>query len=99
MKKTYSQFREMSKVVSRTMRFEYDTPDAQVNRWLTRYRKRMQKGHFDIAHEYLCRAELLMVRTAPKNEPYRLTMWRLFVGDFRRAFSDYEFDKMQETYK
>lgn len=63
--------------------------------WAERMRENFKKGYYDIAYEYVAIQELLLFKTMKKTDPFRLKVWRMFVGDFRRAFSDYEYANFQ----
>ena len=64
--------------------------------WAERMHENFEKGDYDIAYEYLAMQELLCFKSMQKNDPFRIKMWRMFVIDFRRAFSDHEFAKFQQ---
>lgn len=59
--------------------------------WAERMHENFQNGDYDIAYEYVAMQELLLFKTMKKTDPFRLKVWRMFVTDFRRAFSDYEY--------
>lgn len=60
--------------------------------WAERMHENFQNGDYDLAYEYVAMQELLLFKMLSKTDPFRLKVWRMFVGDFRRAFSDYEFE-------
>lgn len=63
--------------------------------WAERMHENFQKGDYDIAYEYVAMQELLLFKTMQKTDTFRLKVWRMFVTDFRRAFSDYEYERFQ----
>lgn len=60
--------------------------------WAERMHENFQNGNYDLAYEYVAMQELLLFKMLSKTDPFRLKVWRMFVGDFRRAVSDYEFE-------
>ena len=63
--------------------------------WAERMHENFAKGDYDIAYEYVAMQELLCFKMMRKNDHFRIKMWRMFVVDFRRAFSDYEYANFQ----
>ena len=63
--------------------------------WAERMHENFQEGCYDIAYEYVAMQELLLFKVLPKTDPFRLKVWRMFVTDFRRAFSDYDFERFE----
>lgn len=63
--------------------------------WAERMHENFKKGDYDLAYEYVAMQELLCYKSMRKNDPFRIKMWRMFVIDFRRAFSDYEYNNFQ----
>ena len=69
-------------------------PKKQVNflkLWSDSFYKNMEHGFYNIAYENLAMHELLLFKNSKKGDEFRLLLWRMFVMDFRRAFSDYEY--------
>ena len=64
--------------------------------WAERMHENVEKGYYNIAYEYVATQELLLFKTMQKTDPFRLKVWRMFVTDFRRAFSDYEYEKFEQ---
>lgn len=64
--------------------------------WAECMRENFEKGYYDIAYKYVATQELLLFKTMQKTDPFRLKVWRMFVTDFRRAFSDYEYEKFEQ---
>ena len=74
----------------------YDKQGKKVQAfWAERMHENFQKGDYDIAYEYVAMQELLLFKDMSKKDPFRLKVWRMFVADSRRAFSNYEFEKFQ----
>lgn len=63
--------------------------------WAERMHENFQRSEYDLAYEYVAMQELLLFKTMQKSDTFRLKVWRMFVTDFRRAFSDHEFAKFQ----
>lgn len=63
--------------------------------WDERMHVNFQNGNYDLAYEYVAMQELLLFKMLSKTDPFRLKAWRMFVVDFRRAFSDYEFEMFE----
>jgi len=63
--------------------------------WAERMHENFQIGEYDLAYEYVAMQELLLFKTMTKSDPFRLKVWRMFVTDFRRAFSFHEFEIFQ----
>lgn len=63
--------------------------------WAERMHENFAKGNYYVAYEYVAMQELLCFKCMAKNDPFRIKMWRMFVVDFRRAFSDYEFERFE----
>lgn len=63
--------------------------------WSERMHENFQNGDYDLAYEYVAMQELLLFKMLSKTDPFRLKVWRMFVVDFRRAFSDYEFERFE----
>lgn len=49
------------------------------------------EGNYDFAYEYQCRIWLYVLKNIDFQPASRLPMWKIFVHDFRHAFSDYYF--------
>ena len=67
--------------------------------WAERMHELFQKGEYDLAYEYVAMQELLLFKSISKTDPYRIKVWRMFVTDARRAFSDHEFANFQRLKK
>lgn len=63
--------------------------------WAERMHENFQNGDYDLAYEYVAMQELLLFKVMSKTDPFRIKVWRMFVTDTRRAFSNYEFEKFQ----
>ena len=63
--------------------------------WAEGMHENFAKGYYDLAYEFVAMQELLLFKMLSKTDPFRLKVWRMFVVDFRRAFSDYEFEKFE----
>lgn len=50
-----------------------------------------EQGYYDFAYEYQCRIWLYVLKNIDFQRTSRLAMWKIFVHDFRHAFSDYYF--------
>lgn len=50
-----------------------------------------EQGYYDFAYEYQCRIWLYVLKNIGFQPASRLPMWKIFVHDFRHAFSDYYF--------
>lgn len=59
--------------------------------WTDNFHKNLNIGFYDIAYENIAMHELLLFKNSKKGDEFRLLLWRMFVMDFRRAFSDYEY--------
>ena len=79
-----------------TVNVGYKNLGEQVQKmWALHMHENFQKGWYDLAYECVAMQELLLFKTLSKNDPFRLKVWRMFVTDSRRAFSDHEFAKFQ----
>lgn len=67
--------------------------------WAERMHELFQKREYHLAYEYVAMQELLLFKATPKTDPYRIKIWRMFVTDARRAFSDHEFANFQRLKK
>ena len=75
----------------------YEKPGKKAQAlWAERMYENCEKGYYDIAYEYVAMQEFLLFKTMQKTDPFRLKVWRMFVTDFRRAFSDYEYEKFEQ---
>lgn len=63
--------------------------------WAERMHENLQRSQYDLAYEYVAMQELLLFKFMRKSDPFRLKVWRMFVTDSRRAFSNHEFEIFQ----
>lgn len=90
-----SPIRDLFYVVNKTYK-NYDTHGKKVQAvWAERMHENFRKGNYDIVYEYVACQELLLFKTIRKDDPFRIKVWRMFAVDFRRAFSDYEFEMFE----
>ena len=59
--------------------------------WAERMHENFKNGDYDLAYEYVAMQELLLFKFMSKTDTFRLKVWRMFVADSRRAFSNYEY--------
>lgn len=63
-----------------------------------RFHHLFKHGSYELAYEYMAMFELNSFLELDKNDHFRLMLWRGFVTDFRRAFSDYErFERLKKA--
>jgi hypothetical protein len=87
--KNQDQFHRMSKDVSHLLErygserfYDFNRKGAQ---------RCKEQGNYDLAFEYQCRIWLYVLKNIDFQPASRLPMWKIFVHDFRHAFSDYYF--------
>ena len=90
-------FYTLSEIVSKTNKKDDFDKQTTIVLWANRYKENAQKGYYDIAFEYIAMWDLLQVKAPSK--AYRLYFWKCFVRDFRRAYSNYEFEIFQSLPK
>lgn len=67
--------------------------------WSNRFQHLLNQGDYNLAYEYLAMLALNCYLDLDKSDHSRITLWKMFVADFRRAFSDYEkecFDRLKK---
>lgn len=87
--KNQGQFFTMSRDVNRLV--EKYGPEVFYDFNSTRAKENNVKGYYDFAYEYQCRIWLYVLKNIDFQPASRLPMWKIFVHDFRHAFSDYYF--------
>lgn len=98
MKYTHTTYRLLS-MVKRANKLPPEAKEERLQCWLNRSRHLFAQGDFDLAYEYIAMIELNLYLDLDKPDMFRLKLWRMFVTDFRRAYSDYEFEKLQRFMK
>lgn len=81
--------------VKRANKLPLETKRKRLQFWRNRSKHLFTQGYFDLAYEYIAMLELNLYLDLDKSDPFRLKVWKMFVIDFRRAYSDYEFEKLQ----
>ena len=98
MKYTPATYRLLSRV-KRVNKLPLEAKEKRLQFWHKRSRHLFAQGDFDLAYEYIAMIELNLYLDLDKTDMFRLNLWRMFVTDFRRAYSDYEFEKLQRFMK
>lgn len=67
---------------------------SRLDFWLFRSTMCFQNNNYDLGMEYLAMVHLALFMDLNKNSSIRLSLWRIFVREFRLAFSDYGFQAL-----
>lgn len=98
MKYSYFKKRFLPKV-RKVNKLPLEEKEKRLQFWTNRFHHLFNQGSYDLAYEYMAMLELNYYLDLDKSDHFRVMLWRAFVTDFRRAFSDYEeerFDRLKK---
>ena len=99
MKYSYFKSQLLPKVI-KVNKLPLEKKKKRLQFWTNRFHHLFNKGSYDLAYEYMAMLELNYYLDLDKNDHFRIMLWRMFVADLRRAFSDYEmecFDRLKNA--
>ena len=92
----YSYYKDMVlPMVRRANNLTAHEKEKRLRFWHEHSKKCFEEGFFDMAYEYIAMIELSLCLAWPKNDRLRLSVWKMFVRDYRLGFSAYEYKKFQ----
>ena len=89
MKYSYFKMRFLPRVI-KANKLPLEEKEKRLQLWTKRFHLLFNQGSYDLAYEYMAMLELNNYLDLDKSDHFRIMLWRMFVTDFRRAFSDYE---------
>lgn len=95
MKKESLYMRPLLHAVRRVNKLELETKEKRLQFWFNRSKHLFSQNSYNMAYEYVAMIDLNLVLDLDKDDSFRLKMWRIFVTDFRRAFSIHEYELFQ----
>lgn len=89
MKYSYFKSQLLPKVI-KVYKLPLEEKEKRLQFWVNRFRHLLNQGSYDLAYEYMAMLELHYYLVLDKSDDFRITLWQMFVRDFRRAYSIYE---------
>lgn len=99
MKYSYFKTQLLPKVI-KVNKLPLEKKEKRLQFWVNRFHHLFNQGSYELAYKYMAMLELNYYLGLDKNDDFRITLWMMFVKDFRRAFSDYEmecFDRLKNA--